>query len=259
MLKNKLTPLEQEIYFALTNKENRLFTFEMINQFGFAGHGTLKGILSDMVRKGWLTRLKKGMYYLNESGRQGIDDLFRVATQVYSGYLAFSSALYVYGAVSERPYTVYVATRRLSKSRIIGEMELRAVAIGRRAGGMVRYGDYQVSSKPKSLYDCFYLPEYAGGYSRILESVHGLKMNAEEWDEFIGYANRFEREGSKRKIGYMLEVSNKAVRCVPRRIIDSLRGEGSPVKLGRGAKGRYIREWGVVDYLGEQYLLGWSK
>ncbi len=261
MLKNKkaLTPKEQDIYFTLSNSKNKIFTIDMIKRFNFDDYGSLRWLLADMVKKGWLIRIKNGTYYLNEPGKAGIDDIFKVATYLYNGYLAFSSALYIYNAIAERPYVVYVATRTTSRLRRIGEIEVRALAIKNRAAGITDYNGYTISTRAKTIYDCFYIPEYAGGYSKVIEAVHNMELKKDEWKEFINYVNSFESDSSKRKIGYMLSIANKVNSVVPESVLRELNNKGAIVKLGNGTNGRYIKEWKIVDYLGENYLLGWSK
>ncbi len=259
MLKDKLSPLEQEIYFTLVKSESKLFTVELIKSFEFGDYGTLRETLSNMARKGWLIRIKRGTYYVNTPENSGIDDLFRISSIVFNGYLAFSAALYIYKATTERPYTIYVATRLTSKTKMIGSSEIRAVALKKRAIGMINYNGYCISSKAKTLYDCFYMPDYAGGYSKILEAVYRLDLKEGEWEDFVGYMNKFETDSFKRRVGYLLDLSKKAGINVPSELVRSLNLKGSLIKLGSGRKGKYIKKWGIVDYLGEEYLLSWSR
>lgn len=261
MLKNKkaLSHKEQEIYFTLSNSSNRIFTLEMLKAFKFTDYNTLKELLSSMAKKGWFTRIKRGIYYLNAPGAAGIEDVFNIATYLYDGYVAFSSALYIYHAITERPYTIYVATRRESRSKRFGNIEIKAVSLNERAVGITRYEGYSISTRAKTLYDCFHIPDYAGGYSKIVEAVYSLNLSAKEWEEFLGYVDNFEADSAKRKIGYTLEIANKAGSRVPLRIINSLMINGSIIKFGRGKSGKYIRKWKLFDYLGEDYLLGWTR
>lgn len=261
MSKNKrvLSPREQRIYFTLSNSKNKIFTIDMIMSFRFCSYGTLRWLLSDMVKRGWLTRIKNGTYYLHGAGDSSIDDIFKISTHMYNGYVAFSSALYLYSALTERPYTVYVATRTTSKSSNLGGIEIKAVALGKRAVGATKYDEYQISTRAKTVYDSFHMPEYAGGYSKVIESVYNMRLTTAEWKEFIGYVNTFESDSSKRKIGYMLALANKVGNAVPKNVLNLLKNKGPVVKLGKGKNGKYIGEWGIVDYIGEGYLLGWSK
>lgn len=256
MLKNNLSHLEQDVYFTLLNNKNKVFTIGMMKGFEFSDYGTLKEILSDMTKKGWLVRIKRGTYFLSEGGKGVIEDMLEAATFLYGGYIAFSSALYVYNAITERPYTIYVATRNTSKSKIFGNIEIKAVALGRRALGVVRYDNYSISSKAKTLFDCFYLPEYAGGYSKVIAAVNSLQLTNADWREFLHYAELFDSNAAKRKTGYVLELANKIKGVVPRYVFDALRTEGTAVKLGAGRNGKYSKRWGIVDYIGEEHLLG---
>ncbi len=259
MLKNKLSPLEQEIYFTLVKSKSKLFTMELIRSFDFGNYGTLREVLSNMVKKGWLIRIKRGTYYVNTPENSGIDDLFKISSVVFNGYIAFSAALYIYKATTERPYTIYVVTRFASKTKTIGSSEIRAVALKKRAVGMINYEGYQISSKAKTLYDCFYMADYAGGYSKILEAVYRLDLKKDEWRDFANYMDKFETDSFKRKVGYLLDVSRKTGANVPSKLIRSLNLKGPLIKLGSGANGKYVKKWKIVDYLGEDYLLSWSR
>ena len=199
MLKNKkaLSPKEQEVYFALSGNTNKIFTAEMLKDFRFTDYNTLKELLSSMSKKGWLTRIKKGVYYLNEPGSSGIEDIFKAATYLYNGYVAFSSALYLYHAITERPYTVYVATRTESKSKILGGIEVKAVAMGARAVGVTKYEGYVVSTRAKTLYDCFHIPDYAGGYGGFTQATYALALTTAEWGEFLVYIHKFDTGANK--------------------------------------------------------------
>ncbi len=261
MLKSKetLSPEEQRIYFALSERTDRIFTIEMVRALEIVAGGTLRFLLSDMTKKGWLTRLKKGVYYINEPSGRSFEDLFKIATYMFNGYLAFASALRIYGAITETPYTVYIATRNTSSRKNIGNMEIRAVALRKRAVGVTKHDGYTVSSRAKTLYDCFYLPEYAGGYSKIIEAIHSMQLKPKEWKEFLSYVNTFDKSSSKRKIGYLLSMANEVGSRVPANVIRQLNEKGALAKLGSSGRGKYVREWNVMDYLGEGYLLGWSK
>ena len=95
MSKNKqgsLTPREQDVYFALSNKKNRVFTIGMASGFWLGSREALRVVLSAMAKKGWLTRLKRGTYQLNEPGVSSMEDVFSAATYMFNGYIAFSSA-----------------------------------------------------------------------------------------------------------------------------------------------------------------------
>ena len=246
-----MSKAEQRIYFALANDGNKLFDIGLIRSYGLCGEGMLKQTLASMVKKGWLVRIKKGMYTLDKSA-----DPFKIGPYVFGGYVAFSSALYVYGVFDEMPSVVYVANIGISSKKRIGNIEIQGVALHRRAVGFVAYMGYTVSSKAKTLYDCFYMPENAGGYSKVLRAISMLKLEAGDWKEFLSYVRTFGSPSFMRRVGYMLESLNGIGRFVPRYVITGLNRKGGVARLGSGRHGAYIRKWNIVDYVGMETLLG---
>ena len=249
-----MSPTEQRVYFALQNSENHLFDIGIIKSYKLCSDGMLRRSLAALVKKRRLIRIKKGLYTTDMDV-----DPFRISTDRFNGYLAFSSALYIYNAYDEMPSTVYVANVNISSVKQIGNTEIKGVALHKRAFGTTIYEGYTISTKAKTLYDCFYLPENAGGYDKILRAITMLKMKATDWSEFLTFIDKFEKNGFKRKIGYMLEILNSIDDFVPKKVISKLNKKGSIIKLGVGNNGKYIKKWNIVDYIGIDSLLGFSE
>lgn len=255
-MKNNMSHGEQEIYFSL--QPGKVYDLGFIRETVHTKKSTILILLSRMVKKGWLTRLKRGVYQVNFPDSRAASDQFQAALDIFGGYLGFSSALYVYGAMDEYPSTIYVCTASKSVSKVLGEnAEIKAVAMGRRATGMIYFNGYFVSSKGKTLYDCFHIPKYSGGYSNILSAVPRLKLDGHDWDMFLFYIKRFGDGSFSRKIGFMLELLNNAVEgAVPPGLLKKLNIGKQTVKLGEGYGGKFIKRWGLVNYMPEKDLLG---
>jgi predicted transcriptional regulator of viral defense system len=255
--KRSLSALEQQIYFLSQGAKNNIITYDTIRSWGLADENVLNVVLSRMCKKGWFTRIKRGVYLLSGYGK-GIVDIFYTAQFVYPGYLAFSTALYLHKLIDEMPFTIYIATKEISGSKNLGEYTIKAVSLGKRAIGIQRIGDYWISTIPKTLYDCLHFPEYGGGYSRILKSIHSAKMNEKQWEEFIDYVKKFDSDASCQKIGYLLDLLKKTRMNIPSSVFSYLQKRvKSVVLLGKGTKGKFNKKWKIVDRIGEQTLLSW--
>jgi len=91
-------------------------------------HDLLEGILRDkvsninvkianMVKKGELVRLKRGVYILGAEYRRSPLDMIGIANVLYApSYVSFEYALSYYGLIPERVYEITSATSRLKKS-----------------------------------------------------------------------------------------------------------------------------------------------
>jgi predicted transcriptional regulator of viral defense system len=255
----KKLPLEQRIYTLAKDAKNSIVAIETIKSWRLASNGAIRVALHNLCKKSWFLPLKRGLYAVQPYLGGGIEDPFYAAQLVYGGYLAFSSALYLHKLGDEMPFTVFTVTKRKSSTRRIGEYEFRAVALGRRAIGAQRLGDYYVSTLPKTLYDCLYMPQYSGGHAKILRAVYNARMDSADWREFMLYVGRFESGAFCQRAGYLLSMLAKTGKKVPAFVLNGLWGmEGRSItRLQPGSGGKYDPRWRVVDNVGERELLGW--
>jgi predicted transcriptional regulator of viral defense system len=157
-----------------------------------------------------------------------------------------------------QPFTIFVATQSKSETlNLLKQYEIKAIKLGRRYTGFEKKDGYQVSSLAKTFFDCFYHPQYAGGYSEILKSLHVCEEM--DWNNFLLYLKEFASASLCQKIGYLLSVLKETDYRVPEKVIDYLK-EQVRVKTQLHPKisgGKLNREWLVIDNLGERELLSW--
>ncbi|PIU10192.1 hypothetical protein COT30_00520 [Candidatus Micrarchaeota archaeon CG08_land_8_20_14_0_20_49_17] len=252
-----LTPLEQNIYFAAKNAKDGVVSLEIIRSWKLAGNNTLQVTLTNMVKKGWLARLRKGVYLLNESPGVAVKDPFSIATYIFPGYIAFSSALYIHKLTDTLPFEVQVATRNENGSRRIGEYTFRAIPLGKRYSLAKRENGCLVSTAPKTLYDCLAHPDLAGGYPQILNAINEAKLSETEWRELLYYAEKFEPPAFYQRLGYILELLPKKNNEINDIIKICHKKVKSNIYLSARRKGKYIPRWKLVDDIGKDELLGW--
>ena len=100
MMKNYyLTRTEQEVISVIKGAD--IVTVQEIKElFPELSDDMIKKVLSSLARKGYLYRLKRGIYLVNEEpGRPLIKNPYRIALTLFPGYVAFSSALRLYGLI----------------------------------------------------------------------------------------------------------------------------------------------------------------
>ncbi len=254
-MKNNLSKYEQKVYFSL--QPNHIYDIAFIAAQEKIKRETLLVLLSRMQKNGWITRLKRGKYLVNAAGGMEIEDYFTIALNIFNGYLGFSSALYVYNAMDELPSTIYVCTEKTTAAKILQSIEIKAVSLGKRATGMTYFKKYFISSRAKTMYDCFYMPKFSGGYSNILAAVKRLALTELEWDIFVFYVKRFGNPAFSRKIGFLLEtLSEKTTVEIPKKILNELNVGKQIAKIGKGNVGKFNKKWRVVNYIDEGDLLG---
>jgi len=109
-----LSRAEQELMRILKSAEI-VSIQEVEDLFPQLSKGMIKKILSSLVRKGYLYRLKRGLYLVNEEpGKPLIKNPYQIALMLFPGYIVFSSALRLYGLIEYEPFTIFVVTPRKS-------------------------------------------------------------------------------------------------------------------------------------------------
>jgi len=190
---------------AIGNSPSGIATLDVLESLGLCDRNTLKTSLSRLGKAGRIIRLKRGVY-----STAPLRDAFVAATAVFGGYLGFTSALYLHGLITETPFRITVVTPGISASKTFGAYEFRAVALREKAVGFERKGDYVVSTRAKTLFDCIYLPEYAVDVNKLEEAFRQAGLDDREWAEFDDYAKRFAgRKGTGRFTETKLKISGR--------------------------------------------------
>ena len=252
-----LSPLEQKVYFAAKNAKDGVVSLEMVSSWNLTDKKSLLVILSRMAKKGWLLRLRKGIYLVSEPPASAITDMFTVSTYCFPGYNAFSSALYLHGLTDMVPFEVLVATRHESGVKTFGQQSVRAVALKERFMGSTLHEGHFVSTLPKTIYDCLIHPELGGGHTQIMKAIHEANMAETGWKELFYYSKKFEKSAFYQRLGYLLSLLPRRSKATKGAIRICSKMVRSKIHLyGRG-KGVYIPEWKIIDNVGREALLSW--
>ncbi|MDE1863330.1 MAG: type IV toxin-antitoxin system AbiEi family antitoxin domain-containing protein [Thaumarchaeota archaeon] len=255
---------EQRIYLYLESIDRNVFKVSEIDlkKLGVAP-SYLYVLVDRLEKKGWLTGVGKGVYLRLPAstaigGKVYLEDPMEVAAKMFDGYIAFSSALKVHGLSDYQPFTIYMATKTRSDTvTLLKDYEIRAVKFGRRCTGFEKKARYAVSTIPKTFFDCFYRPEYAGGYSEVLKSLR--RAEKIDWKEFEKYLEKFGSSSLCQKIGYMLTLLKETDFVVPHDIVRYMKNRvKNKTKLDFGRNGgTYNRDWMIIDNIGKNNLLSW--
>ena len=112
----------------LDTKMNLLLSLMKLGNFPLPSH-VLLGLLHDykspydkiveMVKKGWLIQLRKGLYLVSPKLTQAAPESFLIANHLYGpSYVSLESALSYWGIIPEKVYEITSVTPRLSHQMI---------------------------------------------------------------------------------------------------------------------------------------------
>jgi predicted transcriptional regulator of viral defense system len=227
-------------------------------------------VLRSLVRKGWLVRLRPGLFQLVPAAHGGYSarDWF-VLLQAFRTpyYLSFLSAAYLLGLSPQRPWVAQVATPKLVRARYATPEQGVEQVLMREPrffgfGEMEREGlTIKVAEPAKTVVDCLYHVEKAGGILEVARIVaRGVEQAANT--TLVEYAIRMKNRALTHRLGYLTDTLGSGLRKTARsRLLRHVSSHGQQHSfLGSiktfGTKGEYDRTWRITDNVGRERLLG---
>lgn len=207
-----LTENESFLLRSLARVDKKIFTKEDAEKF----IRNPKKIIHSLSKKGWILRLKRGMYAIVplEIGPEGADaftihDFVIASHLVKPYYIGYWSALNYHGLTDEIPRTVFIATLKAKKPLRILYSEFYFVKLtGKKFFGFekieIEGEKVNISNKEKTIADCLDHPEHAGGIEEVARSIYFNyeEINLERVEEYIV---RMGNLTALKRFGYILE------------------------------------------------------
>lgn len=177
----------------------------------------LRNQITDWIKKGYLIKLKKGLYVFDEAERQKKVSKFFLANQIYTpSYVSLESALSFYGFIPEAVYSITsISTKKTSSFRnslgVFSYQSLKTSAFDYFEIKKDEFGNqFKIASPEKALLDFLYLKtrEFRNLDSEIFEESFRFQ-NLEDIDinKLLHIANIFQQKK-------LLDSANKLAKYI---------------------------------------------
>jgi len=221
-----------------------------------------------LVKKGWLERLRPGLFQLvpAERGREGVADthpLAAGAVLVEPYFFSFGTACSHLRLTEQSFSEVYIACRvrrrpemirgkryifvQLPAERYFGHEETPVL------GQVVR-----MATVERALLDALDRPRYAGGIGEVSLMVRRGSERV-SWDRLLDFAERWQQSAIVQRLGHLLDMHGADVPLAVRRQLLGLVSPKSKTHLGSrrrwGTAGRLARPWNVIENVPVEVLL----
>ena len=198
-----------------------LVTLSEIERRAEVSPGFARKLAHDLVRGGWLQRVRRGTYLLNPS-RHGPDalpdtDPLRVGSRLVEPYyFGYATAAELEGLFPQASRIYYiVTTRRFTGGRKL-PVRFRVVRVsasrffGTRS--MVRRGEKLiVSDLERTVLDCLRRPAFAGGMAGVAQIFAHAKPRL-DWRRLGSYLDRLGSRSLALRVGFLAEHVRPSVR-----------------------------------------------
>jgi predicted transcriptional regulator of viral defense system len=220
-MKNKLISTRSNEILTYFNHMNRdCFDYsEAEKALPNSSESALKELLSDMVKRGLLMRLKKGLYYIipyEQEPNVFMPDWHILVAHLTKGnehYIGYYSALQIHDLITQpslkeqivvakqiRPSTIQIKTVLFQfiyhhEDHFFGSTKI----------WIDSFNKVICSDLEKTFIDCLFKPDYAGGIVEIAKAIHTAKDKI-KFDRLLEYTQRFKSQAVIKRLGFILET-----------------------------------------------------
>ena len=252
----------------LSIQGKRLFTFQQAAKAYGNNGGSLRELLSKLVKRGWLQRIEKGKYLILpfEAGREGewAEHEFIIASNLIEPYyIGFRSALSYYGYTEQTSRTVFVVStnRKLKPTLEVSGVVYQFVCISKHkffGTTEINLSGYPIiiSEREKTIVDCLDRLEYCGGVAEVAKALfygHGEL----DFAKIAKYAQKNGNKAVSQRLGYLIETLNLGTDDTIAILSEGLSNSYAQLDTLGNPKGKYLKRWKVIMNTPENELLQW--
>jgi predicted transcriptional regulator of viral defense system len=263
-----LSRAEAKIILDLEWRGQKLVSAAELRSMLGASEAYAKFLAHRLVQKGWLERIRPGLFRLvpADRGPQGIADTNALA----AGALLVSPYFYSFGTActhhgfTEQVFTeAYIATRSPKRPKSIRGM--RFVFVPMAEERFFGFDDVEVlgeqvtmAAKERAVLDAVDRPHLAGGLPEVSRIV-AKGATQISWPTLIKFARRWNESALVQRLGYVVDLHRIDVSPHARKKLLGLVNPASKVHLASraewGTAGPLNRPWGIIENIPRDRLI----
>ena len=257
---------------ALLNKliEEKCLCFRIDTAYQILSNSNsdaVKRLLSDMTKRGLLMRVKEGLYYIipfEQDPETFMPDWhllpqYLVDDEEY--YIGYFSALQIHSLTTQPNLKEQIVVNKQIKPSTLFIKEIPFQFIyhnekhffGNKKTWIDSFNRVQCSDLEKTIIDCLFKPEYAGGITEIAKTIYKIKDKI-DYSKLLQYAKRFDSQAVMKRLGFLLELLN-----IKTTLIDELQKlrTNSTVLLEPSypKKGKTISRWAIQQNIDKESII----
>lgn len=267
-MERTLSQNEAKVILDLEWRNQKTVTLAELREALGASAGYARKLAHGLVKKGWLERLRPGLFQLVPAarGREGIADtnpLAAGAVLVSPYFFSFGTACTHHGLTEQVFAEVYLACQQDRRPETIRDKRYVFVQVSkRRFFGFEEVSvlghAVQMATLERALLDAIDRPRYAGGIGEVSRIVARAARKV-SWKEILALATRWGSSALVQRLGYFLDLHQVDLADATRSALLELVRPRSKIQLGSrrkwGTSGKLVRPWNVVENVPRGVLL----
>jgi predicted transcriptional regulator of viral defense system len=259
-LERTLSENEAKVILDLEWRGQKTVTLADLRQELGASESYARYLAHRLVKKGWLERLRPGLFQLVPAsrGREGVADtnpLAAGAVLVSPYFFSFGTACTHHGLTEQAFAEVYLACQQRRRSETIrGKRYVFVYVPHPRFFGFEEINalgqPVQMATVERALLDAIDRPQFAGGIGEA-SRIAARAATKVSWKEILELARRWRSSALVQRLGYFLDLHGVELPTTTRSALLALVRPQSKLQLASrrrwGTTGRLIVPWNVVE------------
>jgi predicted transcriptional regulator of viral defense system len=179
----------------------------------------VKRMLSNMTKRGLLMRVKEGLYYIipfEQDSETFMPDWHLLSQHLVGDaeyYIGYFSALQIHSLTTQPNLKEQIVVNKQIKPSTFFVKEIPIQFIyhnekhfkNSKKMWIDSFHRVQCSDLEKTIIDCLFKPEYAGGITEIAKAIHKIKDKI-DYSKVLQYAKCFDSQAVIKRLGFLLEL-----------------------------------------------------
>ncbi|MDR1582100.1 MAG: hypothetical protein LBS55_02390 [Prevotellaceae bacterium] len=184
-----------------------------------SNQNAVKQLLSNMAKRGLLMRVKEGMYYVipfEQDAETFMPDWHLLAQYLVKDaeyYIGYFSSLQIHSLTTQPNLKEQIIVNKQIKPSTLFIKNIPFQFIyhnekhffGNKKTWIDSYNRVQCSDLEKTIIDCLFKPDYAGGITEITKAIYKIKDKL-NYNKLLEYAKRFNSQAVIKRLGFLLEL-----------------------------------------------------
>lgn len=220
-MKRKLISTKSNDILSYFNKQNK-FCFDITQAckaLSTSKSNVVYQLLSDMAKRGLLMRLKESIYYIipyEADAESFMPDWHLIAAYLVNDsehYIGYYSALQIHNLITQPSLKEQIV---VSKQIRPSEITIKNIPFqfiyhnekhffGAKKIWIDNYNKVLCSDLEKTLIDCLFKPNYAGGIVEVAKAIYMSKDNI-KYETLLDYTKKFGSQAVIKRLGFLLEL-----------------------------------------------------
>jgi predicted transcriptional regulator of viral defense system len=179
----------------------------------------VKQLVSSMTKRGLLMRVKEGLYYVipfEQDAETFMPDWHILAQYLVKDaeyYIGYFSALQIHSLTTQPNLKEQIVVNKQIKPSILKVKNIPFQFVyhnekhffGNKKIWIDSYNRLQCSDLEKTIIDCLFKPDYAGGITEATKAIYKVKDNL-NYEKLVEYAQKFDSQAVIKRLGFLLEL-----------------------------------------------------